>query len=83
MELKGNTKNWLKNVKMWDQNWKAKKEKKKKRKTASPSFLPNIIQKKDKDCFDCYFLLSLLLRIFVGCLLLCDSLVISTRNPNI
>ena len=37
----------IENVKMWDQNWKAKKEKKKKRKTASPSFLPNIIQKKD------------------------------------
>ena len=32
MELKGNTKNWLKNVKMWDQNWKAKKEKKRKEK---------------------------------------------------
>lgn len=82
MELKGNTKNWLKNVKMWDQK-KGQKGKKKKRKTASPTFLLNIIQKKDKDCFDCYFLLSLLLRIFVECLLLCDSLVISTRNPNI
>ena len=59
------------------------KRKKKRKEKQRPSFLLNIIQKKDKDCFDCYFLLSLLLRIFVGCLLLCDSLVISTRNPNI